>query len=146
LLRAHFDGPGEVEKRIANANQAMESLHYIKESTFPFSSYVTGLNACYKTLEEAGEPITERNKVSIMLKGISNQNPYMAAAIQSVRTRTETKNDFTAASNDLGEQIAIIFPGELRRSGGTRGGGRRMAGVGRGNFRGGGEGGGGTTG
>jgi hypothetical protein len=137
LLRAHFDGPGEVEKRIANANQAMESLHYIKESTFPFSSYVTGLNACYKTLEEAGEPITERNKVSIMLKGISNQNPYMAAAIQSVRTRTETKNDFTAASNDLGEQIAIIFPGELRRSGGTRGGGRRMAGVGRGNFRGG---------
>jgi hypothetical protein len=46
LLRNHFDGPGEVEKRIAHANNAMEHLHYTKESIFPFSSYVTGLNAC----------------------------------------------------------------------------------------------------
>jgi hypothetical protein len=38
LLRAHFDGPEVVEKMIAHANQAMESLHYIKESIFPFSS------------------------------------------------------------------------------------------------------------
>ena len=36
LLRTHFDGPGEVEKRIAHANNDMESLHYRKESIFPF--------------------------------------------------------------------------------------------------------------
>jgi hypothetical protein len=37
LLRTHFDGPGEVEKRIAHARNAMEGLHYTKESVFPFS-------------------------------------------------------------------------------------------------------------
>ena len=142
LLRDHFDGPGEVEKRIANANQAMEGLHYIKESTFPFSSYVTGLNACYKTLEEAGEPMTERNKVATMLKGIQNVNAYVTAAIQNVRTRAETKNNFTTASNELSEQIAIIFPGEIRRPGNRGGGNRRMAGLrgGRGGNGGGGRG------
>jgi hypothetical protein len=140
MLRDHFDGPGEVEKRIATANKNMAELHYVKESTFPFSQYVTGLNACYKTLEEAGEPITERNKVSTMIKGISTQNQYLTAAIQNVRTNPNTKSNFTAASNELGEQIAIIFPGELRRSGGGfrgGGGGRRMSGVGRGAGRGG---------
>ena len=28
LLRTYFDGPGEVEKRIAHANNAIENLHY----------------------------------------------------------------------------------------------------------------------
>ena len=113
-LRAHYDGPGEVEKRIALANQSLGGLHYLKESTFPFSSYVTGLNACYKTLEEAGEPYSERNKVSTMLAGIRNQNQYVIAAVQNVRTNPLTKSNFTAAANELSEQIAIIFPGESR--------------------------------
>jgi hypothetical protein len=100
-LRNHFDGPGEVEKRIAIVNQTMSRLHYMKEATFTFSSYVTGLNACYKTLEEAGEPISERNKVVTMLTGIRNQNQYVIAAVQGVRTNPLTKNDFTAAANEL---------------------------------------------
>ena len=114
-LRNHFDGPGEVEKRIALANQTLSGLHYAKEQTFNFSAYVTGLNACYRTLEEAGEPLTERTKVATMLAGIRNQNAYAIAAVQSVRTNPLTKGNFTNAANELGEQIAVIFPGEARK-------------------------------
>jgi hypothetical protein len=129
MLRAHFDGPGEVEMRIADANQSLEALHYVYESKFPFSGYVTALNAGYKTLEEA---VTERNKVSIMLKGIRNNNAFLVAAMQSIRTRTETKSNFTSASNKLSEQIAVIFPAEHRRM--QWRGGRRISAVrGRGN-------------
>lgn len=132
MLRNHFDGPGEIEKRIAEANQAIDDLHYVNETKFPFSLYVTALNAGYKTLEEANEPLTERNKVSTMLKGIRTSNPYLTAAIQSIRTKPETKNDFTMASNELSEQIAIIYPSESRRN--QMRGGRRMSSMsGRGN-------------
>ena len=71
-----------------------------------------------------------------MIKGIQNQNAYVTAAIQNVRTGRDTKNNFTPASNDLSEQIAVIFPGEIRKTG-ARGGGRRVSGVGRGGSRGG---------
>ena len=115
LLRSHFDGPGEVEKRIAHANNAMEQLHYTKESIFPFSSYVTGLNTCYTTLEGAQDPVSERNKVAKMLKGITTQNASLIAAMQNIRSNPNTKSNFTAASNELSEQVALIFPGEARR-------------------------------
>jgi hypothetical protein len=127
MLRAHFDGPGEVEKRTADANQSLEALHSVNESKFPFSGYATALNAGYKTLEEAGEPVTERNKVSIMLKGIRNHNAFLVAAMQSIRTRTETKSNFTSASNELSEQIAVIFPAEHRKM--QWRGGRRISAV-----------------
>ena len=70
LLRTHFDGSGKVKKRIAQANNAMEQLYYKKESIFPFSSYVTGLNTCYTSLAQANDAVTDRNKVAKMLKGI----------------------------------------------------------------------------
>ena len=74
LLKTDFDGPLEVERRIAHANNAMENLHYTKESIFPLSSYITGLNTCYTTLEQTGNPVTACNKVAKMLKGITPMN------------------------------------------------------------------------
>jgi hypothetical protein len=52
LLRTHFDGPGKVEKRLAHAH-AMEGLHCMKESIFPFSLHITGVNTCCATLVQA---------------------------------------------------------------------------------------------
>ena len=137
LLRTHFDGPGETEKRIAQANNAMENLHYTKESIFPFSSYVTGINACYTTLDNAGDPVTARNQVAKMLKGITTTvNASLIAAMQNIRSNPDTKNDFVAASSKLSEQIALIFPGESRRPSASRG--RRVSGAQTGNCQGGG--------
>lgn len=118
MLHAHFDGPGEVEKRMQMqiSRLRLEALHYISESRFPFSMYATGLNAGFKTLEEAGESLTERNKVSIMLKGIRDNNTFLISVIQTIQRKPETKNDFATASNELGEQIAIIFPSEIRKT------------------------------
>ena len=114
LLWTHFDGPREVEKRIVHANNTIENLHYTKESIFHFSSNIAGLNACYTTLEQAGEDVTARNKVTKMLKGITTVNASLLAAMQNIRSSTATNNDFAAASSKLSEQIALIFPQESR--------------------------------
>jgi hypothetical protein len=87
LLQTHFDGPGEVEKRIAHARNAMEGLHYTKESVFPFTSYVTGLNACYTTLAQTFDPVSDRNKAQKMLQGIAMQNPSLIAFTQILAPR-----------------------------------------------------------
>jgi hypothetical protein len=71
LLRTHFDCPGEIEKRITRANNAMEQLHCTKKSFFPFLSYATGLNTCYTTLAQADDAVTERNNVAKILKGVA---------------------------------------------------------------------------
>jgi hypothetical protein len=52
----------------------MEGLHHAKESIFPFSSYVTGSNACHTTLAQAQDEVSDRNKVAKMLKGITSVN------------------------------------------------------------------------
>jgi hypothetical protein len=120
-----------VEKRIAQATNAMEQLHCTKESIFPFSSYVTGLNACYAALEQADDTVNERNEDGKMLKGITAVNPSLIAAMQHTRSNQTTKNNFAAASSELGEQIALLFPGEARRPGANLG--RRIAAAGTGN-------------
>jgi hypothetical protein len=115
LLQTHFDGPREVEKRIAHARDAMEGLHHTKESVFPFSSCVTGLNACHATLAQAFDPASDRDKVQKMPQGIATQNPSLIAAMQSIRSNPGAKSNFTAALSELSEQIALMFPGEARR-------------------------------
>jgi hypothetical protein len=88
----------------------MEQLHYTKESIFPFSLYITGLNTCHSTLAQADDAVTEHNKVAKMLKGITTVNPSLAAAMQNIISNPGTKNNFTAASSELSEQITLIFP------------------------------------
>lgn len=73
MLRTHFDSPDKAEKRIAHANNAMENLHYAKESISLLSSHVTGFNTCYNTLAQADNAVTGLNKVAKMLKGITNE-------------------------------------------------------------------------
>ena len=81
MLRTHFDGTGEVEKRIAHANNAMENLHHTKESIFLFRSYVTGQNTCYSTLAQISHAVTGRNEGAKMLKGITTVNHSLDAGM-----------------------------------------------------------------
>ena len=41
-LRTHYDGPGEYLKRVAEANQILETIHYKNENTaVTFEVYIT---------------------------------------------------------------------------------------------------------
>jgi hypothetical protein len=92
----------------------MEGLHCTKESIFPFSSCITGLNTCHATLAQAQDEACDRNKVAKMLKGTTTVNSLLVAAMQNIRSNPNTKNNFRAASSELNKQIALIFPGEAR--------------------------------
>ena len=46
-LRDHYDGPGEIDRRIVMARQQIEELHYKAEQSFPFETFITKLNGAF---------------------------------------------------------------------------------------------------
>jgi hypothetical protein len=107
-LRLHYDGPGEIEKRLAQAKKQLSDIHYRTEQTFPFESYITKLKSSFEVLEECNEAYTERNKVSILLDRIQSNNTQIQAAKTTIRMSNELKADFNAAANCLSEIVATV--------------------------------------
>jgi hypothetical protein len=116
-LREHYNGPGEIEKRLALAKKQLSDIHYRSEQTFSFESYITKLKSAFEVLEECDEAYTERNKVSILLEKIQSNNAQIQAAITTVRMSDALKADFNAAANCLSEIVATVFPAVQLRFG-----------------------------
>ena len=109
-LRTHYDGPGEIKRRIARAEAQIEALHYKSEQAFSFERFITKLNGAFQVLEQNKEGLTERKKVTIMCDKIQNNNTDLRAAVQFIR-RTETLSaNFRDAANALSEAVSTIFP------------------------------------
>ena len=143
-LRHHYDGPGQVQRKIAQAEAQIASLHYRSEQAFSFERFITKLNGAFQVLDENGEGLSERKKVSIMCDKIQNNHTDLRAAVQIIRRDTDLNKNFKNAADSLSEHIASIFPESSDRStnkrkiagletgrGGGRGGGGRF------NYRGG---------
>ena len=116
LLRNHYDGPGQVEKRKAFARQQIKEVHYKNEQSFSFEKYISVLNSAYKTLEEAGETTTESTKVEEMLTRINTNNMALTAAITSIRMDSALANNFTNAASKLSETIVKIMPAAFQQN------------------------------
>ena len=50
-LRTHYDGPGEVKRRIARAEAQIEALYYKSEQALSFERFITKLNGAFQVLE-----------------------------------------------------------------------------------------------
>ena len=105
-LSNHYDGPGQVTKRLSEARSDINSLHYKGiESSFPFETYITRLQDNFETLRLNGEEEHESNQVRILLDGIDSSNSQLNAAKVNIGMSQTLRNDFTGACNALAEQI-----------------------------------------
>ena len=116
-LREHYDGPGEVEKRISFAKRELELAHYRSEKTFTFEKYVTKLSEAFQILEENGIPKVEREKVDLLLEKMSVDNTEISAAIANIRMNPTKRNNFLLAANELSEYISVVMPLAASESG-----------------------------
>ena len=141
-LRQHYDGPGEVDKRIALARQQVKELHYRSEQTFPFETFITKLNGAFQILAECNEEYTERAKVDQLITGMSQcTNPAIIAATTTIGMDTEMRSNFVAAANKMTEVVTRVFPAiQLHRRGRNVASVDTAGGRGRGRGRGGGRG------
>ena len=108
-LRDHYDGPGEVEKRLSFAYSEIENAHYRSERTFSFEKYVTKLSEAFEILSDQGMAKPEREKVDYLLKGIRSDNQQVIAAKTTVRMHQEMRTSFQLAVDRLSELIGSTF-------------------------------------
>ena len=132
-LCAYYDGPGETEKAEAMARRDLHELRYLgSEAVFSFKKVMTKLQSCFNILEH--EFALEKVKVRAMFDRIHTTHPALVAMIATVKGKTENKNSFTSAANDLSELISQLFPTTNRISRRER---REISEMGRGCGRGG---------
>ena len=124
-LISHYDGPGEKEKRIAEARATLQNVHYRSEKhAVNWEVYVTKLKEAFTTLSDNGHKKEEDEKVDIMLDHIDQYAPLsVQTAITNVRMNPVLKHDFIAAANSISELIVKATstgPGSITQPRGRR--------------------------
>ena len=123
---AHYDGPGETEKRISQAKASLRILHYRSEKyTVNFELYSTRMNDALTVLQENGVRYEPWEWVDYLLNGIDdNASQAVLTAKSIIRFDDAMKRDFTMAVNKLSEFVAKETPttdyGQHRARGGRR--------------------------
>ena len=80
-LIAHYDGYGELNKRVQRAKMELVKLHYKDEKVFPFEKYVTKLKEQFRVLEkDRNEKYSESRQVETLLRGMNTTDPGIVAA------------------------------------------------------------------
>ena len=70
-LVAHYDGTGELNKRLERAKEEMTRLHYKDEKSYPFERYITKLKENFFILaKDSDEALTGKQKVEKMMNGL----------------------------------------------------------------------------
>ena len=142
-LRRHYAGEGNSTRRIADAKQIQQSLHYKSERALSFSKFLDSLQRMFTIFEDEGEPLTERAKHDELLTRV--QNSALAAAVAQLRYQLNTTGvSFTVAANHLNSEVAQTPDYRVSRrisatntnSSAGRGGGRGGRGNGSGQGRG----------
>jgi hypothetical protein len=109
-LVKHYDGPGEVEKRKAQAEYILKNTFYKgKEESFSFENYTTKLSEGFELLAEAKLPKYESDKVKILLENIKFDNQTILSAITHIQMTPDYKSNFTKAVNKLSEVVSTTY-------------------------------------
>jgi Ca2+-binding EF-hand superfamily protein len=101
-LREHYDGPGEINKRISLTRTQIKKLFYKNEQTFSFEKFITKLNGAFQMLAECHEDLMEKNMVDHMITAMLHcSNSAIIAATTTILMNPEMQNNFLAAANKM---------------------------------------------
>eukprot|EP00978_Attheya_sp_CCMP212_P034488 scaffold144682_cov32-Attheya_sp.AAC.2 len=70
-LCAHYDGPGETQKRIMQARASISELYYKSEASFSFEKFATKLREAYAVMEDNDETVLQQTQVHDMCDHIT---------------------------------------------------------------------------
>ena len=107
-LVQHYDGSGELSKRVERAKAELERLHYKDEKVFPFKKFiVTKLKENFNVLEkDKHEDLSGRQQVDLMTKAIRSSDARVLAGL--VNVHQNFRFDFDEAANFMSGLILSI--------------------------------------
>lgn len=106
-LVTHYDGSGELNKRVERAKEEIARLHYKDEKVFPFEKYVTKLKENFYVLEkDKSESLTGKQRVDVLLRGIRSTDTSIVSA--RINIYQNYRSDFDRAAEFMSGLISNI--------------------------------------
>jgi hypothetical protein len=82
-LRIHYEGEGNINRRITKAEAIRKTLHYKQERSLKFTTFLNQLQVMYEIYEASGDPHSEKAKLRFLFERI--QAPHLSQAITNLR-------------------------------------------------------------
>jgi len=103
----HYNGPGELDKRIKLAKAELKNLYYRNEKYLPFEVYTGKLKRIFVTLgKKDDERLSQTQQVTRMLEGIKSDDGELKGAKAVIRR--DFADDFAGAASFFGGSVADI--------------------------------------
>ena len=107
-LQNHYEGGGNEQKKITEAESVIDMLHYKNEAIFSFESYSTKMIEAFRDLNNTDSEKSPYEQVKIMLEKISINSAEIE--IHKAHVRSNFRNDITGAVTYLSTEFARMFP------------------------------------
>ena len=103
----HYNGQGELSKRVQLAKAKLNGLHYKNESSMSFEFYQTLLTKALRTLSKSPDDrLSNRQQVETLMRGFKPSDPELIAAKSVVRQSYPA--DLVGACAYLGSMVAEL--------------------------------------
>jgi len=109
-LRDHFQGEGNVTRRIAEAERLRDALHYKNERSLSFETFLTKCQKMFNIFEKNGEGMEEDAKIRFVFKQIHNKDLQhdIAALKATITTSPPGTITFTTVCNHLSTAVSQL--------------------------------------
>ena len=104
-LRLHFEGEGNVSRRITQAEAIYKTLHYRQERSMKFSAFLGRMQVMFQIYKQEKEEFQESAKIRFLLDRV--QAPNLQAAVTSLQFQhTMGTLTYATAKNSLMSTLA----------------------------------------
>ena len=107
-LQAHYDGGGQNEKRVAEAEAIIDTVHYKNEATYKFDTMGAKLLEAFRTLRDAGQEKPAYEQVKTLLEKDKIESAQVEIA--KAHVRQYYRRDMDGALEYLSTEFARQFP------------------------------------
>ena len=104
----HYNGIGELSKRVALAQAQLKVLYYKNEKAMSFETFSSKMQRTFQVLnKDSSEKFSDRQQVDRLLSAIQTDNTELVGS--KVIISSEHHNDFVSACAFFSQQVSIIY-------------------------------------
>jgi hypothetical protein len=105
-LSNHYEGEGNLSRRIAEAEKLRDNLHYKSKRALPFQTFLSKTQNMFNLFENQKEAYTPSMKLRFLLERVQHDELKAAIAALNVSSSKGEEITFTSAANHLASKLA----------------------------------------
>ena len=107
-LRDHFRGEGNATRRIVEAERLKKSLHYKKERSLAFETFLTSSKKMFNIYQKEGEAMKEDAKLRFLFDKTQHPSLTATVAVLEAPITAGATISYTTAANHLSTAVSKL--------------------------------------